>query len=183
MAPPFRAAPPRGSGHRADIGVGGQPAGEHRGRDCVEEGLAGECRIQGDQATGGGQQGSGLTDTTRGEGDLRAQQVCAGLVELGQRAPSAMVSSLRAASGAPARSLAEAAATARAARTLGSGVNVAAYARRVAAAATPPRDCARTAEVCNSAATASSGARVAQARCQARRSGSRARSVTSARAR
>ena len=95
---------------------------------------------------------------------------------------SAVASNALAASGAPACSLAFAAASARDPRRTGSGVSSVARSRYAAAAATPPRSCTRSAEHSSSAATASSGPAAAWARCQARRSGSESGAVTSARA-
>jgi hypothetical protein len=92
----------------------------------------------------------------------------------------AAANSPSAVSGAPARCLAWAAASARCARRAGSSVNPTARSKNAAAAARPPRRCARPADRSSSAATSSSGPEVACARCQARRSGSTSGSVTSA---
>ena len=67
-----------------------------------------------------------------------------------------------------------AAASARWARCAGSKVSAAARSRNAAAAASPPRAWARPAERSSSSATSSSGPGAACARCQLRRSGSRA---------
>ena len=113
-----------------------------------------------------------------------AQQIRPARVGTRRAAPaSAVATSPRAASNAPAWKLACAAASARSARRAGSTVSATARCRNAAAAATPPRACARPAERSSSAATSSSGPGVAWARCQARRSGSVSGSVASARAR
>ena len=93
---------------------------------------------------------------------------------------SAVTSSARAASNAPAPRLAWAASSALSARRPGSPVSAAARRRNAAAAAWPPRAFARPAESSSSRATSSSGSATEAARCHARRSGSTFRSVTCA---
>ena len=93
---------------------------------------------------------------------------------------SAAASSPRDTSNAPAPRLACAAASARSARRAGSPVSATERCSSAAAAARPPRACARLAESSSSRATSSSGPAAAAARCQARRSGSTLRLVTSA---
>ena len=95
---------------------------------------------------------------------------------------SAAASSPSAGSNAPACTFTCAASSVRSARRAGSAVSSAACPKKAAAAARPPRACARPADCSSSTATSSSGPRVAWARCQARRSGSRVASVTSANA-
>ena len=119
-----------------------------------------------------------------GERDLGLQQIQAGLPELVERPGLRRREQLTSAGrtrpppGSPGRLP-----SALSARRAGSPDSATARCRNAAAAARPPRVCARTAERSSSRATCSSGPAAAAARCQARRSGSTSRSVSSASAR
>ena len=127
--------------------------------------------------------GGASLPASRGEGELRAQPLQPGALQLVERPSSRQPpAASEPPSGAPASCLACAAVSSRWARRAGSGVSLAARSRNAAAAARPPRARARSAERSSSAATSSSGASVAWARCQARRSGSSSGSVAAARA-
>ena len=118
---------------------------------------------------------------TRGERDLRAQQVAAGALQFIQR--PGLGHGQQAERGVKRASpvLACAAASARCARRAGSSVSPAERSRNAAAAARPPRRCARPAELLKfGRQPSSSGPGAAWARCQARRSGSATGSVASA---
>ena len=159
-------------------------AGEHRGGPRVQVGLACQRAIQGLELLGRlRQQRRGVATRAGGERDLPAQQAARACWSSSSGPAAAMLSRSSAASNAPARRLAWAAARARPARGPGSPVSSTARCKNAAAAAIPPRACARPADRSSSAATPSSGPGAAVARCHARRSGSRSRSVTSANAR
>ena len=161
-----------------------EPPGEHRGGPRVQVGLARERGIQRLELLGRlRQQRRSVAARTGGERDLPAQQVGAGLLEFIQRPCRRDGEQLGRRSSAPACRLACAAARARPDRRAGSAVSSTARCKNAAAAAMPPRACARPADRSSSAATFSSGPGAAAARCHARRSGSRSRSVTSASAR
>ena len=116
---------------------------------------------------------------TRGERDLRAQQVAAGALRFVQRSGLRHGQQAERGVGRAGGYLACAAASARCARRAGSSVSPADRSRNAAAAAAAAA--LRPARASSSsAATPSSGPGAAWARCQARRSGSAAGSVASA---
>jgi len=105
------------------------------------------------------QQRRSLAAPVREERELSLHEFDAGLLKVVEGTSLCVESKSRAAPNAPDSILADAAASARSARRVGSTVNIAARSRNAAAAATPPRARARPADRSSSAATASSGPR------------------------
>ena len=173
-----------GRGDLARIAAAHQAVGGEGRRERVEVGLARERRIQRLEPPGRlEQQRRSVAAARHREGDLRVQQLGAGLLELVQRSRLRDRQQPQRRVGRAGLVLALAATSARCARRLGSGVSSAARSWNAAPAARPPRARARPAERSSSAATSSSSPAVACARCQARRSGSTSASVASASAR
>ena len=145
-------------------------------------GLARELQVERFEPAGRLEQQRGcVAAQTRGEGDVAAQQVSPGALELiqGTRPPPTPAAPGPCRTHRPACWPAPRPALRSACRA-GSAVSNTDRCRNAAAAARPPRACARPAERSSSAATSSSGPSAAWARCQARRSGSARGSVTSA---
>ena len=172
--------PQRGLRRLPDQGAAGQAPSDMRGPQRVQVGVPGQAQVQRLEPLGGAQQQPGRLAGPAGVGDLGPQPVGPGPLQIIRGPASAALTIASAASCAPARCLACAAARPRRARVCGSGVSRAARSRNAAAAAIPPRAWARPADRSSSAATSSSDPAAAWARCQARRSGSTAGSVASA---